>query len=93
MQVAQLGHRVAKRVVDRALGELAAVDVRHGDAERQCSHGRRVHLEAVAEHDHDVRAAGGRSACANPMTPRPIDLAVPSASSDDTRHLDAIVDR
>ncbi len=55
VQVRELGDRVANLLVDRALGDLAAVQMRDGKRQRERRDGRAQHLESVAEHDDDVR--------------------------------------
>ena len=56
VQMGELGDGMANLVVHRPFGDLAAVDVRHGQREWERGHRRREHLEAVAQdHDH-IRA-------------------------------------
>ena len=62
MQVRELRDRVADLVVDRALGDLAAVHVGHGQRERQRRQGRGEHLEPVAEHEHEIGGQAGPGA-------------------------------
>ena len=57
VEMAELRHRMAERVVDRPLRDLAAVNVRGGDAERQRRDDGRVHLGPVADREDEVGLA------------------------------------
>ena len=54
MHVAQLGERVADRVVNGAFADFAAFDVRDGDAQRQRDGRRRQHLVAVGDEEQQI---------------------------------------
>jgi hypothetical protein len=54
MNVAQLRQGVADRVVDRAFADLAALDVRDGDSQRNRHGGRRQQLVAVGDEEQQV---------------------------------------
>ena len=54
MDVAHLGDRVAQLLVDGALGELAARDVRDRQVQDRRGGGRREDLVAIAQQDDDV---------------------------------------
>jgi hypothetical protein len=62
VEVRELGEGVPEGVVDRPAGELAAVQVGHGDPEREGRHRGGEHLVAVAEDDQEVRPARGERA-------------------------------
>ena len=54
VQVAHFGQRMADRLVDRALGQLAAMDMRNRQRERQRRQRRRDHVVAVADEEQNV---------------------------------------
>src|SRR5712691_6204982 len=54
MQMAQLGHRMTKRIVKRADSNFSPVDMGHWEAERERRQRCGVHLEPIAEHNEYV---------------------------------------
>ena len=59
MDVRQLGERVAYVVVDCALLDFAALDVRDGNTQSERDRGGREHLIAVGDEQQQVRPPGG----------------------------------
>jgi hypothetical protein len=62
VEMRELGDGVADLIVHRALGHLAAVDVRHRQRKGQSRHRCGQHLEAIAEHHEEIGAAPGEGA-------------------------------
>src|ERR1019366_9308736 len=52
----QLGHAVAKRVIDCAFGDIASGNVGHGYLEWKCGERCSVHFKTVSHNHQDVRA-------------------------------------
>ena len=57
VQMRHLGESVADLVVDGALADFAAFDVRHGDTQCECHRRRSQHLVAIGDQQQQVRAA------------------------------------
>ena len=59
MEMGHLGHRMADRLVKGTLSGLATMDVSDRDARDQRSRSRRENLEAIPQHDDQIRAEPG----------------------------------
>ena len=55
MNMAHLGERIADSIVDRAFADLAALDMRHRNTQRQRHRSRRQHLIPVGDQQQNIR--------------------------------------
>ena len=85
MNVGQLGEGVADLVVDGALADFAAFDVRDGNAQRERDAGGRQHLVAVGDEEQQIGTPAVR-ASARPRMAMPMVLAMPVSVSELSRH-------
>ena len=85
VDVGHFGQCISHGIVDRALTDFAALDMRDGNAKGQCNGSGRQHFIAIGNQQKQVRARPPRWS-ARLSVARPMVFAIPTSVSELSRH-------